>query len=144
MNLNRATLIGRVGAQPELKSTTSGVNIATFSLATNHVYKNKNGEKIETTQWHNIVAFGKVAEVLNQYVIKGQILLVEGRIEYQSWDKKDGGKGYKTEIILESFGFGPKPGNSTQSRPAASQPEQAPEPQPPADGEVIDVEQIPF
>lgn len=109
MNVNSATLIGRVTKTPELKVTPGGTPVTKFSLATNHTYKDKNGDKKEMAQFHNCVAWGKTAEVINQYVTKGQELYVCGRIEYRSWDKQDGTKGYMTEIIVDQFQFGAKP-----------------------------------
>lgn len=109
MNLNKAQLIGRVTRAPELKNLQGGQAVTKFSIATNHSYKDKNGEKQESTQFHNIVAWGKLAEVISQWVTKGQEIYVSGRIEYREWDKQDGTKGYMTEIIAEDFQFGAKP-----------------------------------
>lgn len=109
MNLNSASIIGRITRDPELKALPSGVQVCSFSMATNRVYKNKEGEKQESTTFHNIVAFGKQAEVIGQYVKKGQLLYVQGRMETRSWeDKESGKKMYRTEIIVENFQFGPK------------------------------------
>mgnify|MGYP001580248621 CR=1 FL=1 len=108
MNLNRAQLIGRVTADPERKALPSGMPVVKFGLATNHVFKTKEGEKKETAQFHNCVAFGKVADIISQWVQKGQEVYVDGRIEYRTWDKKDGTKGYATEIIVENFQMGAK------------------------------------
>ena len=102
MNYNRAIIAGRTTKKPEGKTTDSGVVISRFSLATSY----KSGEN-ETTEFHNIVAFGKIAETINQYVEKGQLLLVEGRLQTSSWDK-DGTNHYRTEVILEKFQFGQK------------------------------------
>ena len=118
MNINKATVCGRVTKDIELRSLPSGSKVATFSLATNHSYKTQSGEKKETTTFHNVVSFGRQAEVIAQYVVKGQELYIEGRIDNQSYDKKDGTKGYKSQIILESFQFGQKPKNAPTSRPA--------------------------
>lgn len=109
MNLNEIKLIGRVTKDPELKALPSGVSVVKFSLATNYVYKNDNGDKIENTTFHNVVAFGRRAEVIAQYVVKGQELYVAGRQEHRSYDKEDGTKGYASEVKLESFDFGQKP-----------------------------------
>lgn len=109
LNLNKIQLIGRLTRDPELRTTPGGTAVAKFGLATNHSYKDKNGEKKDTTQFHNCVAFGKTAEVIAQYVKKGHEFYVCGRIEYSSWDKKDGTKGYATEIMVEEFQFGAKP-----------------------------------
>lgn len=109
MNLNKAQLIGRVTRTPELKSLPSGSSVVSFSIATNHVYKNKNGEKIENVSFHNCVIFGKGAEIFSMYVIKGQEVYVAGRIDYKQWEKKDGTKANRTEIIVDDFQFGQKP-----------------------------------
>ncbi len=115
MNLNQVNLIGRVTKNPELKTLESGTQIASFGLATNNVYK-KDGEKVEQVDFHNITAFGKLAETIAQYVIKGQELYIGGRIKYESWDKQDGtGKGYRTSIIASNFQFGQKPKGAGES-----------------------------
>jgi single-strand DNA-binding protein len=108
MNLNKAQLIGRITSDPEVRALPSGISVAKFGLATNHIYKTKEGEKKETAQFHNCVAFGKLAEIIKQWAKKGQEVYVDGRIEYRSWDKKDGGKGYITEIMVENFQMGAK------------------------------------
>jgi len=117
MNLNKAQLIGRITNDPEVKALPSGISVAKFGLATNHIYKTKEGEKKETAQFHNCVAFGKLADIIKQWTKKGQEVYVEGRIEYRTWDKKDGGKGYITEIMIETFQMGAKArGNDGGSR----------------------------
>lgn len=108
MNLNKVQLIGRVTRDPELKALPSGTSVCSFSLATNYVYKNKAGEKVEDTEFHNITVFGKRAEVVAQYVVKGQELYVEGRLKTDKWEK-DGQTHYTTKIMMENFGFGQKP-----------------------------------
>jgi len=108
MNLNKAQLIGRIVNDPEIKALPSGASVAKFTLATNRVYKTKEGEKKETAQFHNCVAFGKLADIIKQWAKKGQEVYVDGRIEYRTWDKKDGGKGYITEIMIENFQMGAK------------------------------------
>lgn len=108
MNLNKAQLIGRITGDPEIKALPSGIQVAKFGLATNRVYKTKEGEKKEVAQFHNCVAFGKLAEIIGQWAKKGQEVYVDGRIEYRSWDKKDGTKGYMTEIMIENFQMGAK------------------------------------
>jgi single-strand DNA-binding protein len=116
MNLNQTTLIGRVTRDPELKAIPSGMKVVSFSLATNRVWKDKNGAKQEETDFHNLVAFGKTAEVIAQYVKKGQLIMAQGRNKTRSWDDKDSGKKmYRTEIIIDTFQFGPKAGSSTSS-----------------------------
>ena len=91
-----------------MKALPSGTPVVKFGLATNRVYKTKEGEKKEMAQFHNCVAFGKLAEIIGQWVKKGQEVYADGRIEYRSWDKKDGTKGYATEIVIENFQMGAK------------------------------------
>lgn len=109
MNYNRATVIGRVAHTPELKKLPSGISVVSMSLATNYTYKDQSGSKVEKTDWHNIIAYGKLAETLAQYVEGGQQMLFEGRLNTQSW-QKDGedSKRYRTEIIVDTFQFGPR------------------------------------
>lgn len=108
MYINKALLFGNLTRDPELKSLPSGIKVVSFGLATNRTWKDKNGVKQESTTFHNIVAFGKTAEVMAQYLKKGRSAFVEGRIETRSWDdKNDGSKKYRTEIIVDNFQFGP-------------------------------------
>ena len=116
MYINSATIIGRVTKQPEAKTFPSGQMVTSFSIATNRDYKTKDGEKKEETEFHNIVAFGRTAEVISQYVVKGQELYVEGRIQTRSWET-DGKKNYRTEIICEKFQFGQKPKGAYEGAP---------------------------
>jgi single-strand DNA-binding protein len=103
MSYNKVQLIGRVGKDPEIKHTQSGDAVASFSFVTSEHYKNKKGEKIETNQWHNIVIWRKLAEIIEEYVKKGDQLFLEGRIVYRSWDDKDGNKKYITEIVCDNM-----------------------------------------
>jgi len=118
MNLNKATLIGRLTRDPELKTTPSGKQVTTFSVATSLKYKDQSGQRQEKTEFHNIVSWGKQAEVIAQYFTKGQEIYLEGRMETRSWDDKETGKKmYRTEIVLDKFEFGAKPqgaSNDTQ------------------------------
>jgi single-strand DNA-binding protein len=107
MNLNRALIFGNLTKDPELKSLPSGTKVTSFGVATNRTWKDKNGAKQEEVTFHNVVAFGKQAEVLAQYMKKGKSIFVEGRITNRSWDDKDGTKKYRSEITLENFQFGP-------------------------------------
>lgn len=109
MYLNKVLLIGNITKDPELKALPSGMQVATFSIATNRTWKDANGQKQEAADFHNIVVFGKQAEVIGQYMKKGSSILIEGRIQTRSWDGQDGKKNYRTEIIAERFQFGPKP-----------------------------------
>ena len=117
--VNKAMLAGYLGRDPEMKYSAGGTAVATFSLATSRRWKDKDGNKQEDTQWHNIKAFGKQAEVIQQYLKKGSPVFVEGRIETRAYDDKDGNKKWFTEIVLEQFQFLGK-GEASQS---AAQPE---------------------
>lgn len=96
--VNRAIIIGRVGQDPEIKRTESGVAVANLSLATDSSYKKKDGEKVSKTEWHRIVAWDKLAEIIEKYVEKGKLLYIDGRIETRKWEDKDGNTRYTTEI----------------------------------------------
>lgn len=108
MNLNKALLFGNLTRDPELRALPSGTNLTSFSLATNRVWKDKDGNKQQSADFHNIVVFGRQAETVAQYLKKGSSALVEGRIQTRSWDADDGTKKYRTEIIAERVQFGPK------------------------------------
>lgn len=110
MNLNKAFIIGNLTRDPELKTLPSGTAVASFGVATNRVWKNQSGEKQEDTQFHNIVAFGRQAEVVSQYLQKGSMIFIEGRIQTRSWDAQDGTKRYATEIVAERIQLGPRRG----------------------------------
>lgn len=147
MNLNKAELIGRITKDPEIRSLPSGKQVAKFSVATNHIFKNAAGEKQETAQFHNCVAFGKLAEIIGRYVQKGQEVYLSGRIEYRSWEKKDGsGKAYATEIVVESLQMGQK-AQTKDERMSPAAPATEPkgkESIPVVEEEEIRVEDIPF
>lgn len=117
MYLNKVFLYGNLTRDPELKALPSGSQVANFGLATNRVYKDKSGAKQEATEFHNIVAFGRTAEVIAQYCKKGRPIFVEGRIQTRSWES-DGVKKYRTEIIVDNFQFGADGGRG--SSPAAA------------------------
>lgn len=136
MYLNKVFLYGNLTRDPELKALPSGSQVANFGLATNRVYKDKSGAKQEATEFHNIVAFGRTAEVIAQYMKKGRPIFVEGRIQTRSWEgKEDGKKQYRTEIVVDNFQFGADAkGPSTSSGQAARGEEQ---PAPKDDGEAI-------
>jgi len=114
MYINKAFVFGNLTRDPELKALPSGNNVASFSLATNRTWKDQNGQKQENTDYHNIVAFGKQAEVIAQYLKKGRSVFIEGRMQTRSWEQ-EGQKRYRTEIVLESFQFGPSGGGAPSS-----------------------------
>jgi len=110
--VNKAIILGNLGADPEVRHTEGGTCVATCSIATSRSYKNKAGEKIENTQWHRVVFWGKLAEIVDKYVRKGSQLYVEGRIETRKWTDKEGVDRYSTEIVAEQMNMiGKKPGN---------------------------------
>jgi single-strand DNA-binding protein len=109
MYLNKALIIGNLTRDPELKALPSGTKVCSFSVATNRVYKDKEGQRQETAEFHNIVVFGRVAELAAQYLKKGSQALVEGRIQTRSWDAPDGQKKYRTEIVADNIQFGSRP-----------------------------------
>ncbi len=107
MYLNKVFLYGNLTRDPEAKGLPSGGQVVSFSIATNRTYKDKMGAKQEQVEYHNIVAFGRTAEVMAQYLKKGRPVFVEGRIQTRSWDDKETGKkNYRTEVIVENFQFG--------------------------------------
>ncbi|NNM83861.1 single-stranded DNA-binding protein [Candidatus Parcubacteria bacterium] len=107
MYLNKVFLYGNLTRDPELKALPSGSQVANFGIATNRTYKDKNGARQEATEFHNVVAFGRTAEVIAQYMKKGRPIFVEGRIQTRSWDDKESGKkNYRTEIVVDNFQFG--------------------------------------
>lgn len=108
MYLNKAIIFGNLTRDPELRNLPNGTAVVTLAVATNRVWKDKDGQKKEDVQYHNVVAFGRQAEVIAQYLKKGSSVFVEGRMQTRSWDGQDGQKKYRTEIVLDSFQFGPK------------------------------------
>lgn len=105
MGINKAILVGNLGKDPEFKYTPGGQPVATFSLATTERWADKNGQRQDRTEWHNIVAWGKLAELCNQYLKKGKSVYLEGRITTRSWDDKDGNKKFRTEIVAANIEF---------------------------------------
>lgn len=114
MYLNKAIVIGNLTRDPELRSLPSGIKVCSFSLATNRVWKDKNGVRQESADYHNVVVFGRQAETVAQYMKKGSSILVEGRMQTRSWeDKTSGEKKYRTEIVADRTQFGPKSGGAS-------------------------------
>jgi len=105
MYLNKALLYGNLTRDPEVRALPSGQQVVTFGLATNRTYKNKEGQKQEQTEFHNIVAFGKLADIMAQYLKKGRPVYIEGRIQTRSWES-EGQKKYRTEVVVDNFQFG--------------------------------------
>ena len=111
---NKVQLIGNVGNAPEIKNLESGKKVASFSIATNEFYKDSKGEKVQDTQWHNIIAWGKIADIVENYVGKGKEIALEGKLNSRSYVTSEGEKGYVTEVIVsEILLLGSKNGNYT-------------------------------
>ena len=152
MNLNKAFVLGNLTRDPELRQIPSGQSVAQFSVATNREFTDKLGQKQKITEFHNIVAWGKLGELCHQYIKKGQSVFVEGRIQTRSWDdKQTGQKKYRTEIVAENVQFGPRPFREGTAGQVQGQPESPKEKeevletvQYPADEEEIKPEEIPF
>ncbi len=139
MNINKVHVCGRLTKDPELKALPNGTKVAGFSIATNHSYKTAEGEKKETTEFHNCKAFGKIGELIAQYCRKGGELYIEGRLQTSFWEK-DEKKFYKTEIIVDNMQFGAKSPNGGGGEQLASKehdPIEYPE-------EVEDLKDVPF
>lgn len=100
---NKVQLIGNVGNEPEIVNLDSGKKLAKFSVATNESYKNATGERVTDTQWHNVIAWGKTAELVEKYVNKGKEVGVEGKLTSRSWDGKEGSKHYITEVVCNEL-----------------------------------------
>ena len=114
MYLNKAIVIGNLTRDPEVRALPAGIKVTSFSVATNRYWKDKSGAKQEAVDYHNVVVFGRTAEVAGQYLKKGSNVLVEGRMQTRSWDDKNGGgKKYRTEIVADNIQFGSKAGGST-------------------------------
>jgi single-strand DNA-binding protein len=102
-SLNKVMLIGNLGKDPEVRYTTSGTAVASFSLATSERFKNKSGEWEERTEWHNVVLWGRQAEVAGEYLAKGKTIYIEGRLQTRKWQDKDGRDRYTTEVVGEKM-----------------------------------------
>ncbi len=152
MYLNKAMVYGNLTRDPEMKALPSGMNVTSFSIATNRVYKDRDGNRQEQADYHNIVVFGRQAETSAQYLKKGASAFVEGRLQTRSWEK-DGAKQYRTEIVADRVQFGPRTGGggggegapadaptNTAPKADAAAPQKAPE----YPEEDINPEDIPF
>lgn len=115
MYLNKALIIGNLTRDPEMRSLPSGIQVASFSVATNRVWKDKNGTRQESADYHNVVVFGRQAETVSQFLRKGASVLVEGRMQTRSWDGPDGKKNYRTEVVADRVQFGPRSSGSSQA-----------------------------
>ncbi|HEY4475921.1 MAG TPA: single-stranded DNA-binding protein [Candidatus Paceibacterota bacterium] len=150
MNLNKVFLIGNLTADPELRTTTSGQKVCTMHMATNRTWKNQAGQKQEKAEFHSVILWGRLAEVASEYLKKGNMAYVEGRIQTRTWDDQQSGqKRYRTEIVAERLQLGPKKQYSGEEGESFRQPPS--KEAPPAEeipiieeDEDIDVKDIPF
>jgi len=143
MYLNKAMVYGNLTRDPELRSLPSGIQVCSFSLATNRVYKDRDGNKQEQADYHNVVVFGRQAETSAQYLKKGSGAFVEGRLQTRSWDK-DGVKQYRTEIVADRVQFGPRTEGGAAPQNDAKQDASDTQNAPEYPEEDINPEDIPF
>jgi len=152
MNLNKVIIVGRLTADPELRTTASGTHVVSFSMATNRNWTDKDGERKEDTEFHNIVAWGRQADVVSQFSKKGSMLMVEGRLQTRSWETKDNQTRRTTEIIAERIQLGPRPGgggaptesNVSPKKEENKDKEESPMPVIDLDSDDIKPEDLPF
>src|SRR3989338_8406377 len=134
MDLNKAMIIGNITRDPEVRTTPAGQTVANFSVATNLVWTDQSGQKQEKVEFHNIVAWRKLAEICGQYLRKGSKVYIEGRLETKSWDDKSGNKKYRTEIVADNMIMldrkGDAPDRSTNEPPISSYEQPAGNPKP--------------
>jgi len=141
MNLNKVIVLGRVASDPETRSTSGGQTVCSFRLVTNRIFTS-NGQKQEKAEFHSIVLWRRLAEIASQYLNKGALVLIEGRIETRSWQDATGTKKYRTEIIAERMQLGPKSASVSREQSAPAQ-EEIPVIEEDQEGD-IDVKDIPF
>lgn len=148
MNLNKVILVGRVASDPESRTTPTGQNVCSFRMVTNRNFTDRAGQKQERAEFHSIVLWRRLAEIASQYLTKGSLVMIEGRIETHSWQDASGNKKYRTEIIGERLQLGPK---SSTAKPAATDQENTANPSQEEipiieeeQADEIDVKNIPF
>ncbi len=138
--VNRAILIGRLGTDPEVRFTPSGTAVANFNIATNRVWKDRDGNAQEETTWHRIVVWGRTAEVVKEYARKGSRIFVEGRIQTREWQDQNGQRRFTTEIVANEIQFLDSPaGDASGEQPSAEQPDLPPPESLDTDGGAEDV-----
>ena len=145
MNVNKVFIVGRITADPQLRTTTGGQPVTSFSIATNRVWTGKTGGRQEETEFHNVVAGGRQAEVASQFLTKGSLVFVEGRLRTRSWQDKQGQNRRTTEVICERLQLGPRPAaaGAQGPRPSAGEAQSAKESAdaPAEEVPVIDIEE---
>lgn len=145
MNLNKVILIGRLTADPQLRTTPAGHSVTTVSIATNRIWTNKAGERQQDVQYHNVVIWGRQAEIVNQFLKKGSLAMVEGRLQTRTWADNQGQNRRTTEVVCERIQFGPR-GGAVEPSPASESQAEAKEnlPEINLDEEEVKPEDIPF
>ncbi len=149
MNLNKVFLIGRLVSEPETRTTASGQQVCSFRLATNRVWTNQETkQKQEKTDYHSIVLWRRLAEIASQFLAKGSLVMIEGRLQTRNWQDASGNQRYRTEIIGERMQLGPRSSGAAGKKIAPEQPEQRDMPTqeeiPVIDEQEIDIKDIPF
>jgi len=132
MNLNKVFILGNLTRDPELRQTSSGQSVTSFGVATNRMWTDKSGVKQNQTEFHNIVLWGRLAEIAHQYLAKGRLVFIEGRLNTRTWEDQNGQKRNRTEIIAENMQLGPRfaaASNPTQPPAPTQNPPQTPEPE---------------
>ena len=142
MNLNKVILIGRLTRDPEIRSLPSGQQVASFGLATGRFFTNKSGQKQQQTEFHNIVLFGRLAEIASQYLTKGSLAMIEGRLQTRTWQDSNGNQRSRTEIVAQTLQLGPK----AAGKAAPPEKEMPPQEEIPIieEKDEIDVKDLPF
>jgi single-strand DNA-binding protein len=120
--VNKVILLGRLGADPEVRYTSSGTAVTNFRMATSTMFTNKEGQKEEKTDWHRVVAFGRLGEICGEYLAKGKQVYIEGRLQTRDWEDKDGNKRWITEVIAQNMQLLGAPGERVGSSPSEPPP----------------------
>lgn len=150
MNLNKVFLIGRLTRDPQSKVLASGQSLTSFGLATDRFFTDKSGQKQQQTEFHNVVAFGKLADIISQYLKKGSLVFLEGRLQTRNWQDQAGNQRYRTEVLVERLQLGPKSTNPPirpeENKPAEGEKEEmlSKEEIPIIEEEEINIKDIPF
>ncbi len=156
MNLNKVYLIGRLASDPEFRTTQGGQEVTNLRMATNRIWNDQSGQKNEATEFHTVVLWGRLAQIANQYLNKGSLVMIEGRLQTRSWEGQDGVKRYRTEIVAEGLQLGPRPKTSEmppkeETKINQTKKDEIPvvnEDEPPADLEIeekeVELKDVPF
>ena len=143
MNVNKAIILGNLTRDPEVKTIPSGQTVASFSIATNRFWTDKtSGEKKKSAEYHNVIAWGRLAEIAQQFLTKGSLTYIEGRLQTRSWEDQQGNKKYRTEIVAEKLQLGPRGSDGDNTIPDKKNPKKIKEDA--SFPEDINVEEIPF